>query len=154
MSLGLMEQLTHSTVRMETNLHGGGVSTGTGFYMHFLQKNDTCVPVIVTNKHVVANASIGKFHVTLATNDGLPDTGKHQQFQFPNFEQQCIKHPDQNVDLAAFLIGPLLNQVQQLFADNKVSSWISHIPLILGFEQLPRFTKYHPEQPYDLCRPW
>lgn len=113
MSLGLMEQLTHSTVRMETNLHGGGVSTGTGFYMHFLQKNDTCIPVIVTNKHVVANASIGKFHVTLATNDGLPDTGKHQQFQFPNFEQQCIKHPDPNVDLAAFLIGPLLNQVQQ-----------------------------------------
>ncbi|ACK78419.1 hypothetical protein RU820_05805 [Acidithiobacillus ferrooxidans] len=42
----------------------------------------------------------------------------------------------------------------EVFADNKVSSWISHIPLILGFEQLPRFTKYHPEQPYDLCRPW
>jgi hypothetical protein len=98
---------------METNLQGGGVSTGTGFYMHFLEKNDTCVPVIVTNKHVIANASIGKFHVTLATEDGLPDTGKHQQFQFPNFEQQCIKHPDPNVDLAAFLIGPLLNQVQQ-----------------------------------------
>lgn len=113
MSLGVMEKLTHSTVRMETCLHDGGVSTGTGFYMHFMQKNDSCVPVIVTNKHVIANASIGKFHVTLATDDGLPDTGKHQQFQFPNFEQQCIKHPDSNVDLAAFLIGPLLNQIQQ-----------------------------------------
>lgn len=113
MSLGLMEQLTHSTVRIETNLHSGGISTGTGFYMHFLQKEDTCIPVIVTNKHVIANASIGKFHVTLATDAGLPDTGKHQQFQFANFEQQCIKHPDPNIDLAAFLIGPLVNQVQQ-----------------------------------------
>lgn len=113
MSLGLMEQLTHSTVRMETVLHSGGISTGTGFYMHFLQKENECIPVIVTNKHVVANASIGKFHVTLATDEGLPDTGKHSLFQFANFEQQCIKHPDPNVDLAAFLIGPLLNQVQQ-----------------------------------------
>lgn len=113
MSLGLMEQLTHSTVRIETNLHGGGISTGTGFYMKFLEKEDTCIPVIVTNKHVVANANTGKFHVTLATDEGLPDTGKHQLFQFANFEQQCVKHPDSNVDLAAFLIGPLLNQVEQ-----------------------------------------
>lgn len=113
MSLGIMEQLTHSTVRIETNLHGGGISTGTGFYMNFLQKEDTCTPVIVTNKHVIANANTGKFHVTLATDERLPDTGKHQQFQFADFEKQCIKHPDPNVDLAAFLIGPLLNQVQQ-----------------------------------------
>ncbi|WP_153940513.1 isochorismatase family protein [Acidithiobacillus thiooxidans] len=28
---------------------------------------------------------------------------------------------------------------------NRVSSWISRIPLILRFEQFPRFTKYHPE---------
>ena len=42
----------------------------------------------------------------------------------------------------------------EVFTDKKVSSWISRIPLILGFEQLPRFTKYHPEQPYGLCRPW
>lgn len=113
MSLGLMEQLTHSTVRIETDLHGGGISTGTGFYMNFLQKKDTFIPVIITNKHVIANAKTGRFHVTLATEEGLPDTGKHQQFQFQNFEQQCIKHPDPNIDLAVFPIGPLLNKVQQ-----------------------------------------
>lgn len=113
MSLGIMEQLTHSTVRIETDLHGGGISTGTGFYMNFLQKEDSCIPVIVTNKHVVANANIGRFHVTLATKERLPDTGKHQQFQFEQFEQRCVKHPNPEVDLAAFLIGPLVNQVQQ-----------------------------------------
>lgn len=108
-----MEQLTHSTVRIETVLHDGNLSTGTGFYMNFLQQEDTCFPVIVTNKHVVANAREGMFHVTFAKDDGLPDTGNHQQFRFNNFESQCIKHPDPNVDLAAFLIGPLVNQVQQ-----------------------------------------
>lgn len=113
MTLGIIEQLTHSTVRIETDLHGGGLSTGTGFYMNFLQKEDSCIPVIVTNKHVVANAKNGQFHVTLATKEDLPDTGKHQQFQFDQFEQRCIKHPNPEVDLAAFLIGPLVNQIQQ-----------------------------------------
>lgn len=113
MNIGLIEQLTHSTVRIETNLRGGGISTGTGFYMELLQKGDNVVPAIVTNKHVIANAQVGKIHVTLATADGMPDMGNHYQFQFNNFEQQCIKHPDPNVDLAAFLIGPLVNQAQE-----------------------------------------
>lgn len=52
MSLGIMEQLTHSTVRIETTLHDEGIATGTGFYMNFLQKEDSAVPVIITNKHV------------------------------------------------------------------------------------------------------
>ncbi|MCC3445073.1 MULTISPECIES: serine protease [unclassified Microcoleus] len=113
MSLGLIDQLTHSTVRIETVLHSGGISTGTGFYMNFLQKEGLGIPVIVTNKHVVENANIGRFHVTLANDEGLPDTGKHQLFQFANFEEQCIKHPDQNIDLAAFIISPLVNKVRQ-----------------------------------------
>lgn len=112
MSLGIIEQLTHSTVRIETILSNGNISTGTGFYMNFLQKDDSQVPVIITNKHVVANATIGKFHVTLANNNGLPDIGSHQLFQITDFEKQCIKHPDQNVDLVAFPIGPLLNQLK------------------------------------------
>ncbi|WP_407533624.1 S1 family peptidase [Xanthomonas euvesicatoria] len=124
MSLGIMEQLTHSTVRIETDLHGGGVSTGTGFYMNLLKNDTTFVPAIITNKHVIANANIGKFHVTLANANGLPDSGKHQQFQFSNFEKQCIKHPDPNVDLAAFLIGPLMNQAQKAGVD------LFYIPLL------------------------
>lgn len=112
MSLGVIEQLTHSTVRIETVLSDGSVCTGTGFYMNFLQKEDECIPVIVTNKHVVHDAVIGNFHVTAATSDGLPETGNHQQFQIKDFEQRCVKHPDSNIDLAAFLIGPLVNKVQ------------------------------------------
>lgn len=113
MNLGIMDQLIHSTVRIETTMYDGRGSTGTGFYMNFLESEGIACPVIITNKHVVAKASIGKFHVTLSTDDGLPDTGKHRQFQFANFEHQCIKHPDPDIDLVAFPIGPLLNQAQQ-----------------------------------------
>ena len=113
MSLGMMEQLTHSTVRIETILSNGNISTGTGFYMNFLQNEKTQVPVIVTNKHVIADAQIGKFHVTLSDEKGLPIIGNHRLFEIADFEKQCIKHPDPNIDLAVFPIGILLNQLKE-----------------------------------------
>ncbi len=73
MNFGLIEQLTHSTVRIETILQNGSISTGTGFYMNLLQENNLVVPVIITNKHVVSGAQVGKFHVTLANEKGLPN---------------------------------------------------------------------------------
>lgn len=108
-----MEQLTHNCVRIETILHTGVVSTGTGFYMNLVKENETYVPVIITNKHVIKDSLIGKFNVTLAKEDGLPDLGNHRQFHFSNFEQMCIPHPNPNVDLAAFPIAPLVTQVEQ-----------------------------------------
>lgn len=113
MSLGIMEQLTHSTVRIETVLSNGNISTGTGFYMNFLQNENTQVPVIVTNKHVIADAQIGRFYVTISDEKGLPIMGNHKLFEIPDFEKQCINHPDPNVDLAVFPIGILLNQLKK-----------------------------------------
>jgi Trypsin-like peptidase domain len=112
MTLGIMEQLTHSTVRIETSSNSGGLSCGTGFYMNFLQDLESCYPVIITNKHVVVDAKIGRFHVTFSKDDGTPDIGNHAIFEIANFEQSCIQHPDPNVDLVAFPIGQLVNQVR------------------------------------------
>lgn len=113
MSLGIIEQLVHCSVRIETTLRDGKISCGTGFFMNFLQKGDQAIPAIVTNKHVIEGSDIGSFHVTLSNPDGLPDIGRHQQFSLSNFESHWIKHPDTNVDLAIFLIGPLLHDIQQ-----------------------------------------
>ena len=54
------------------------------------------------------------------------------------------------LQIVVALPGVSPEEVQVIFSgnvltDNKVSSWISRIPLILRFEQFPRFTKYHPE---------
>lgn len=113
MGLGIMEQLVHSTVRIETTLRGGGGSCGTGFFINFLQNDADVVPAIVTNKHVIAGADIGKFHLTLSRSDGSPDIGNHREISLQNFEAKWIFHPDPSVDLAVFLIGPLLNEAQQ-----------------------------------------
>ena len=117
MALGIIEQLVHCSVRIETTLKSGGTSCGTGFFMNFLQTETEVIPAIITNKHVIANSETGKFHLTLAKPDGLPDLGNHQQFTLANFESLWIQHPDPNVDLAAFLIGPLVNHVQQSGAE-------------------------------------
>jgi len=111
-ALGIIEQLAHCSVRIETTLKSGGAACGTGFFMNFLQTDTETIPVIITNKHVIANSDTGKFHLTVAKPDGSPDLGNHQQFTLPNFESLWIQHPDDDVDLAAFLIGPLINQVQ------------------------------------------
>lgn len=117
MTLGIIEKLIHSTVRIETQLSDGGISTGTGFYMNLCQNDDSYIPVIVTNKHVVENANIGKIHVTLAKEDGLPDIGNHMAFEIADFESQFIKHPNPDIDLAAYPMGPLIHKVKEAGED-------------------------------------
>jgi len=63
MDVGPIEQLTHSTVRIETTFKSKrGLSTGTGFFMEFSTDTNTSYPVIITNKHVIVDASKGKLY--------------------------------------------------------------------------------------------
>ena len=102
------EQLAHSTVRIECDIAVGGVSTGTGFFYSLNRKGDEHVPVIVTNKHVVAGSTNGRFLLTLQSADGGPDIGAYKSFQLDGFQQRWVPHPDSNVDLCVMPIAPLL----------------------------------------------
>ncbi len=102
------EQLAHSTVRILCST-ADGEATGTGFFYRCLDNDSTHVPVIVTNKHVIAGATSGRFNLTLLE-DGGPAVAKHFSIEIDNFERQWLLHPDPNVDLCAMPIGPLLNQ--------------------------------------------
>lgn len=113
MELGIIDRLVHSTVRIECENIKGEKSSGTGFFFGFLRNGEQCTPAVITNKHVIAGAIKGKFHMTLRDENGYPKLGEHQAITFENFEAQCIKHPDPNVDLAIFLAGPLLNQAKE-----------------------------------------
>lgn len=71
-------------------------------------------PVIVTNKHVVADKIRGFFQLTLTTNDGEPDFGRHERIELLDFANEWIDHPDANVDLAICMFGPILNQLHEM----------------------------------------
>jgi len=106
----ISEELQHSTVRIETILTNGGTAVGTGFFFKFLEKeNGECVPVIITNKHVIKDSSTGIFRLTLVSQDGKPDYLHTKEYQIPDFQKCWIGHPDVDIDLCAMPIGVLLN---------------------------------------------
>src|SRR6185312_4684235 len=78
---------------------------------------NNCVPAIVTNKHVIADANEGKIWVTAKKRDSSePDLGNLISVPIANFTAHWILHPDPLVDIAAFPIAPLLaflNEKQQ-----------------------------------------
>lgn len=109
-----VEQLAFSTVRIETDLNAGDISTGTGFFYRVKEQDDgQYIPVIVTNKHVIKDSTKGRFRLTLGNAEGLPDIGNHTTIEFDDFERRWKHHPNTNIDLCVMPIAPLLRQVEE-----------------------------------------
>ncbi|HXG38362.1 MAG TPA: serine protease [Bacteroidota bacterium] len=108
-NLSLTEQIAFSTVRIEVKV-GNLDGVGTGFFFSMLQEGDSSVPVIVTNKHVVAGTQRGSFVLTRANPDGTPNSTSQIPVSLDNFESRWIPHPDPQTDLAIMPIAPLINQ--------------------------------------------
>jgi len=115
-NLSVTEKMAYSTVRIECETTTGELATGTGFFYGFAGSDDVHIPVIVTNKHVIADAARGKFHLTIADIEGNPIDGQHFACVFDNFESRWIPHPDKNVDLCVMPFAPLLRKTEK---DNK-----------------------------------
>jgi V8-like Glu-specific endopeptidase len=116
MNLSVPEQLTYSTVRIECESANGQCSTGTGFFFLFLDDKETgrYVPVILTNKHVVKGAVKGKLILTKSNNSGGPIDTSHHVVQFGDFESLWKLHPEDDIDLCAMPIAPVLNQLSKV----------------------------------------
>lgn len=136
MTLSLSEQLMHSTIRIECYGNDGSGSTGTGFFFGFNIQN-SFVPVIVTNNHVVKNMSVWKGLFTIADDSGNPLYGNHYRIDVGNLSDLIIPHPDPTVDLCIIPIAPILRQ-----AENEGKN-IFYIPL--SKEQLPSKTHFDDE---------
>lgn len=105
--------LTHCTVRIECQT-GDGVSTGTGYFYEFFGTEKTHVPCIITNKHVIDGAEIGRFRLTLNDGNNNPKLGEYITIEFSQFEKEWLMHPDKEVDLAAFPLGRLIQEANKL----------------------------------------
>ncbi len=113
MPLSITEQLSYSTVRLECQTPNG-LSTGTGFFFKFLENENGHVPVIVTNKHVIQNATEGRFIITKSDAEGNPLQTDHFAVNInTDFQQFWRHHPDLNVDLCAMPLAPVVNAATQ-----------------------------------------
>ncbi|MDR1755382.1 MAG: serine protease [Culturomica sp.] len=110
MKLSTSELLSYSTVRISCEYNDGAIGTGTGFIFNFLEdkEKNTVVPVVITNKHVVKDAIRGKFVFTIATTNQEPSDTDHYVTEYEDFESLWIMHPNDDVDLCALSIVPLI----------------------------------------------
>jgi hypothetical protein len=106
MDLSVSEQICYSTIRIESQT-SEGVCTGTGFFFNFLNNltDNTQVPCIVTNKHVVDGGITGTLVVTCKTEGGIEYL---HRVQVSDFRQSWIFHPSANVDLCIMPILPIV----------------------------------------------
>ncbi len=110
----ISEKLLFSTVRIAFQLSSGEQGTGTGFFFNFLVDEQTHIPAIITNKHVVAGAVTGSFqlHELDKTTEEPQPSGDFFTVGLDDFENQWIPHPDKDVDLCAMLFKPLRSEAE------------------------------------------
>lgn len=105
------ELLMHATVRIQCANNSQEVSIGTGFLFHLFHQGNQSISVIVTNKHVIKGSVTGSFELTMTKADGTPDLTNHVPVQINEFEKGWIEHPNDEVDLAIFPCGHILESL-------------------------------------------
>jgi S1-C subfamily serine protease len=112
------KELLFSTVRI-VNEAPIGVTVGTGFLMQKSVGDSRSIPLIVTNKHVLANADrlkLGFIARSQATDQ--PALGRRCDHVISSPDGQWTGHPDPEVDVAVLPIGPIISQLgSQIFGD-------------------------------------
>ena len=115
-NLSNSELIINSTIRIEctkdtiiNNQKYAYTSTGTGFFFEFLIDN-TKIPFIVTNYHVIKNSRNGILNFTEQENN-LPKYGSILTYNISNFHNTWIKHP--SADLAILPLNGIIQDFKK-----------------------------------------
>lgn len=115
------EQLYFTTVKIESYYPDGQVGTGTGFIFRYINSEGTTSEFLVTNKHVINDPNIGKsthgaftFIKGEEINGNSPKLGHGFQscIESDYWVKAWFGHPNDNIDIAVFVLGPTVNYIQ------------------------------------------
>lgn len=111
--MSLSEKLTYSTVLITCKHADGTGCTGTGFIINLCKNEEqhTCVPVIITNNHVIENSIETRYEFCLQNEAGLPDDRISYSVTYSG--NGWIHHPDANIDLSCLPLAAILTQLNQ-----------------------------------------
>lgn len=129
LELSTAEQMSFCTVRVTCKIHDGNTATGTAFFVSFPVSGNRNIPILVTNRHVVEGAVEGTFHLTQSDPNGKPVIGTFANITLDKFDTRWLPHPEDEVDLCVFPIGPLLNKAN---AQNKSFFYRSFDPTLIA----------------------
>ncbi|RVN99992.1 S1 family peptidase [Sinorhizobium meliloti] len=108
----MYDQLPHITSRIETLTPAGIQSVGTGFFFGFDLGDNESLVLLLTNKHVVDGANRARIYLSRA-NGNEPAFGAINAWEITEFDQLVVRHPNPSVDLAAFPVGGVLNDMSR-----------------------------------------
>ncbi len=94
------QYLIYSTVQIMTD-----TGEGTGFIMDLTDNPNRCIPVLITNKHVVEGCTDIEIVLTLQNNDGTLVTQNHKLI---NVVDKCVSHD--KYDLCAIPLNRVLEK--------------------------------------------
>ena len=111
--MSVSEMLTYSTVQIRCDYADGSAGAGTGFIINICENkdNNTYVPILVTNKHVVDNSTQAFFDFCQADKDGNPVDA--EIFSVKLIDVKWTPHPDPTVDLCFLPLGILLAGIKK-----------------------------------------
>lgn len=121
--MNLSEMITYCTVLIQCKYSDGTSGSGTGFIINLCTDTSkkTCIPVLVTNNHVVENSIETTFEFCKADKDGNPIDTEPFSFVYPG--NAWIHHPDKSLDLCCLLLAEALTEARKRNID------IFYIPL-------------------------
>lgn len=113
-------QIIFTTLPIWIDKKNGSKAVGTGFFYGKKVDNNTSIPFIVTNAHVVENAKNGLISL-IKRNGEKPVLSDKIIVEVPG--EMLTKYIDKENDLAIFPIGPIINQLSQ----NKINIFFRSI---------------------------
>lgn len=111
--MSLSEIITYSTVLIKCQYSDGTSGSGTGFIINLCpnKENNTCIPVLITNNHVVANSIETVFEFCKADENGKPIDTDPITFRYQG--NRWIQHPDSSVDMCCLLLAEALQELEK-----------------------------------------
>lgn len=113
--MNFTEKLTYCTVYIKSQFADGSCSIGTGFVFNLHETNESCIPVVITNKHVVTGSEISTITFCKKNIDGSPND--KETVSYPILRNMWKNHPDDNVDLCACAIGCFIKAKDVIHAE-------------------------------------
>ncbi|HHU4121990.1 TPA: trypsin-like peptidase domain-containing protein [Raoultella ornithinolytica] len=107
--VSVSHSVSKSTVRIESDVPGG-ISVGTGFWFAFHTEGSKIIPLLVTNKHVIANSTSIRMRLNVSSSS---DSNLRFHELIVNNPSHFLYHPDPNIDMCALPMGHVLNDLER-----------------------------------------
>ncbi len=110
--MNVERQIAHMTVRLLVTAKDGSQHSGTGFLLGYDIGGGQAKVFCVTNRHVLLDAKACNITVTRQGPTGDPLYGQVATVDVTEIDAATLFHPDPAIDLAAFAIHGIINQIE------------------------------------------